>query len=150
MRWRAPISFSSCRKDKWLGDGTSFVFHCAHCVQPIRQRLEPLKHSNTKRRQRLDCSRSCARGKTSLNKASFEPLLRKTFSSGLSAFCNNYCSVCFFSSAHYRPLALVPAQAMPSSRFERFQHKHHTYLQAFVRPLSGWGQASLPWPGHRD
>ena len=59
-------------------------------------------------------------------------------------------AVCFFSSAHYRPLALVPAQAMPSSRFERFQHKHHAYLQAFVRPLSGWRQASLTWPGHRD
>ena len=59
-------------------------------------------------------------------------------------------AVRFFSSAHYRPLALVPAQAMPSSRFERFQHKHHAYLQAFVRPLSGWRQASLTWLGHRD
>ena len=89
------------------------------------------------------------REEASLNKASFEPSCAKPplLAIELSA---TILAVCFFSSAHYRPLALVPAQATPSSRFERFQHKHHAYLQALVRPLSGWRQASLTWSGHGD
>ena len=150
MRWRAPISFSSCRKDKWLGEGTSFVFHCAQCVQPIRQRFEPLISTATRSAVRgLIAAAAEREGKRLSTRQALSPSCAKP---SLLAFqlSATILAVCFFSSAHYRPLALVPAQTMPSSRFERFRHKHRAYLQAFVRPLSGWRQASLTWPGHHD